>query len=142
MATESRSTVGAGATKKVPHLRPKDRDLMEGVGYSGGIQSGAMVCSLLNMWFSDPITTQRPLASEQEADAAAGFTRSLSRSTGVIIGNEGLGERGLRNSPRMRSATGSPEPEQCWCDVDASRRGPRESATFFHRQSWALAMRR
>jgi hypothetical protein len=115
---------------------------MEGVGYPGGTQSGAMVCSLPNMLFSDPITTQLPLASEQEADAAAGFSRSLSRSTGVVIGNEGLGGRGLRNSPRMRSATGSPEPELCWRDVDASRRGPRESAPFFHLQSWALAMRR
>jgi hypothetical protein len=116
---------------------------MEGVGYSGGTQSGAMVWRLLNIWFTDPITTQRPLASEQEAPAADGFSRSLSRSPAVVIGNEGLGGRGLRNSPRMRSATGSPEPEQCWRDVDASRRGPRESATFVHLQpevTWRQAV--
>lgn len=51
---------------------------MEGVGYSGGIQSGAMVSSLLDMTFSHPISAQRPLASEQETHAAAGFPKSLS----------------------------------------------------------------
>jgi len=80
----------------------KDRDLMEGVGYAGGTQSGAMLCNILNLGFSDPVTTQRPLASEQQAHAAAGFSSSLSSSPAVVIGNQGLGGRGLRNSPRMR----------------------------------------
>ncbi len=51
---------------------------MEGVGYSGGTQSVAMVSSLLDMRFSDPISSQRPFASEQETPAAAGFPKSLS----------------------------------------------------------------